>query len=216
MSWQHAAMAAESTVIALPGFTRRPVHLHRLAEAVASSGRRCVRPHLAPRLIPTLYMSRSHLDRLAVRLSASTGPGPIIIAGHSAGGAAGTYLASTLCARGADVRGVVLIDGVDSPNHLIAKTLPALDDLRIAAVLAPPSPCNRDGALERYLRAFPRVRVTMVDGAGHGDIEGSGVGLYRRVCKDTSDPLTADRVLADVMAAIAWVEGGADVDHSHH
>ncbi len=136
----------------------------------------------------------------------------MVIAGHSAGGAAGTYLAACLRGAGADVRGLVLIDGVDSPNHLIERALPTLIDLRITAVLAPPSPCNRHSLLEQWLADYPSVRVEVVPGAGHGDIEGAGIAVYRRMCQDTSDAQTADRFLAAVLDAITWVQDGPRAD----
>ncbi len=190
-----------TTVVALPGFTRGPSHLDRLARAVNDVGLRCVRPALAPRWLPVLYMSRSRLRDVARRLI-DGGVTSAVIVGHSAGAAAGTYLAAYLRHIGVDVRGLVLVDGVDSPNHLIASTLPELGDLPVAAILAPPSPCNRNGALQRFLLDVPGVQVAVIDGAGHGDIEGAGRGIYRRACGDTSDADTADEVLRAVVDAI--------------
>ena len=195
-----------TTVVALPGFTRGPQHLTRLVEACRSAGYRAEAIGLAPRWLPVLYMSTAHLRGIADRIVATV-QGPIVIVGHSAGAAAGTYLASVLRERGADVRGLVYVDGVDSPNHLIRDHLGDLDGVRVAAVLAPPSPCNREGALQRYLADCPQVDVQVVAGAGHGDIEGAGLGIYRRACRDTSTPATADLVLATVLAEIGRCAG---------
>ena len=189
------------TVVALHGFTRGPQHLERLAQAVNAAGLSCVRPALAPRWLPVLYMSRTHLAGIARRL-VDRGVTSAVIVGHSAGAAAGCYLAVGLRQEGVDVRGVVLVDGVDSPNHLIETSLPALDDVPMAAVLAPPSPCNRNGALGRLLAGAPHVAVTRVDGAGHGDIEGAGQAVYRRACGDRSDSGVADEVLASVLSHV--------------
>lgn len=190
-----------TTVVALPGFTRGPAHLDRLARAVNDVGFPCVRPTLAPRWMPILYMSRSRLRDVARRL-VDGGVTSAVIVGHSAGAAAGTYLADYLRLIGVDVRGLVLVDGVDSPNHLIASSLPELRDIPVAAILAPPSPCNRNGALQRLLLDAPGAQITVIDGAGHGDIEGAGRGVYRRACRDTSDAVTADAVLRAVVDAI--------------
>lgn len=189
------------TVVALPGFTRSPRHLERLAQAVNAAGLPCVRPSLAPRWLPVLYMSRPRLQRLAQRL-VDAGVGSVVIAGHSAGAAAAGYLAVCLQRLGIEVRGLVLIDGVDSPNHLLSTSLPLLGDVPVAAVLAPPSPCNRHGSLARMLRDYPQVDVAVIDGAGHGDIEGAGLNVYRRACGDHSDVETADRVLGTVVDRI--------------
>ena len=205
---------APLTVIALPGFTRGPEHLARFADACAERGWSCVRPILAPRWMPALYMDRRRLQSLARALVREGLTGPVVVAGHSAGAAAGCYLATVLGARGfgvrgvgvrgVGVRGVVLIDGVDSPNGLIRRSLPHLANQRIAAVFAPPSPCNRHGALQRYLADRPGIRSELVEGAGHGDIEGARLTVYRRACGDASDAPTADRFLDAVLSAIAW------------
>jgi pimeloyl-ACP methyl ester carboxylesterase len=194
-------------VVALHGFTRGPQSLARLAAACNEAGFGCVRPSFAPRWLPVLYMDKHHLRRVARRLAARIEGDPIVVAGHSAGAAAGCYLAVELLRLGRDVRGVVLIDGVDSPTHLIASMLPHLRDVRLAAVLAPPSPCNRQGALERHLEDCPGVRVRVIEGAGHGDVEGAGIAVYRRACGDASDEATAARFLGAVVEAIEWAAG---------
>lgn len=190
-----------TTVVALHGFTRRPQDLERLAGACAAAGLACVRPSLAPRWMPALYMNRSHLRGVARRL-VDGGITSAVLVGHSAGAAAACYLAEHLARIGVEIRGVVLVDGVESPNHLIASSLPHLREVPVAAVLAPPSPCNRSGALERMLVKNPWVDVTVVPGAGHGDIEGVGIPIYRRACGDDSDKATADEVLATVMVRV--------------
>lgn len=170
---------------------------------------------LAPRWLPVLYMVPSRLHDIARRIAREAGERPIVVAGHSAGGSAGVAIAAELIAEHANIRGLVLIDGVESPNHLIARRLPELEGLRIAAVLAPPSPCNRQAQLEGYLAGFPWVRSEVVAGAGHGDIEGAGIGVYRKACKDASDEATADLFLSRVIEAIRWALGGDDDDPDH-
>lgn len=157
--------------------------------------------------MPALYMSTSNLDAIADRISGRLGDAPVVLAGHSAGGAAGAYLALKLLRTGVDVRGLVFIDGVDSPNQLIARALPQLAGVRVGAVLAPPSPCNRGGSLERWLDEHSAARVEVVPGSGHGDIEGGESGIYRRVCGDRPSAATVDIVLAATIGAIAWTLG---------
>ena len=196
-------------VVVLPGFTRAPHHLQRLTDACVARGWPVHRPLLAPRLVPVLYMDRRRLQRIADAVAIDVGPSPLVVAGHSAGGAAGAYLAAMLGLRGSDVRGVVLIDGVESPNHLIARSMDALRGagVRIAAVLAEPSPCNRHGRLATLLERVPEARVELVPGAGHGAIEGAGVEVYRRACGDRTSPETADAFLESVLTAIDWAAG---------
>lgn len=190
-----------TTVVALHGFTRAPHNLTRLADAINDAGLDCVRPMLAPRWMPALYMSRANLRSLARRL-VDGGITSAVLIGHSAGAAAACYLAEYLGRIGVQVRGVVIVEGVDSPNRLIASSLPALAGVPVAAILAPASPCNRHGALEKWLLDHPRVQMTMVVGAGHGDIEGAGLTIYRRACGDRSDAKTADVVLRAVVDSV--------------
>lgn len=201
-------MSGRLVVVALPGFTRQPRHLERLATAIQGRGWICLRPPLAPSWLPALYMSKRRLRRIADELAKAVGQRDVVVAGHSAGAAAGTYLAQCLRERGVQVRGLVLIDGVDSPNHLVARTLPALKDLRVAAVMASPSPCNRDGRLERSLVGLPQVRLQLIEGAGHGAIEGVGIPVYQRMCQDTTDDRTADLFQVAVLNAIDWAATG--------
>lgn len=175
------------TVLALHGFTRAPGHLAAFSESCQRRGWNCLRPTLAPRLLPVLMNSRRHLDEVADRLIASGRLcGSVVIVGHSAGAAAGTWMTPYLIAAGIDVRGLVYVDGNDSPNYLIKKAWPLIQTVPIAAVLSPPSPCNRHGALAEFLTARRPESVQIVEGSGHGDFEMTGAPVYRWVCRDTS------------------------------
>jgi len=192
-----------TTVVALHGFTRAPRHLASFSEACQRQGWNCVRPALAPRFLPVLMNSRSHLDHLAERLVDSGRlAGPVVIVGHSAGAAAGSWIAPRLIDRRVDVRGLVYVDGNDSPNHLIEQALPRLDSLPIRAVMAPPSPCNRQGRLSRLLEARRPGSVEIIPGAGHGDIEMLGAAVYRRVCRDSGELVTWQKVQHAVIRTI--------------
>lgn len=191
-----------------PGFTRQPHDLALFAAECEERGWAVLAQSLAPRGLPFLYMVPSRLRRIARTIALDSHSVPLVLVGHSAGASAACYLAEHLIAFGSDVRGVVLVDGVDSPNHLIRRSLPALRGVRVAAVLAPPSACNRDGLLERKLVAYPWVRLEVVAGAGHGDIEGDGIAVYRRMCKDTSTPHVAKEFRRAVLASMDWVMNG--------
>jgi pimeloyl-ACP methyl ester carboxylesterase len=176
------------TVVALHGFTRGPEHLTAFSEACQRRGWSCLRPALAPRWLPVLMNERRHLGHVARRLVASGHlGGPVVIVGHSAGSAAGSWIAPLLIKDGVDVRGLVFVDGNDSPNHLIEKAWPEIRGLGIRAVMAPPSPCNRQGRLTDFLRERGESNVVVIPGAGHGDLEMSGAVVYRRACGDASD-----------------------------
>lgn len=196
-------------VIVLPGFSRRARDVGVFVEECSGYGWDVQALTLAPPVLAPLYMSTRRLRRIARTVAEQCADKPIVLVGHSAGAAAGCFLARELAIGGSDVQGIVMADGVDSPNHLIAHTLPDLEDLRVSAVLAPPSRCNRQGGLARLLSTFPWVRVSLVDGAGHGNFEGVDAAIYRRVCRDRS---TADVALGfrqRVREDIGWVlEGG--------
>lgn len=192
-----------ATVVALHGFTRAPRHLASFSEACQRRGWNCLRPTVAPQWLPVWMNSRGHLDHLADQLVASRRlTGPVVLVGHSAGAASGTWMAPRLMDAGVDICGLVYVDGNDSPNHLIQKAWPAVESLPIHAVMSPPSPCNRDGQLTRFLEANRPGSVEVIPGAGHGDIEMLGAAVYRRACKDTSGPQEWRAVQSAVLEAV--------------
>ena len=103
--------------------------------------------------------------------------------------------------------GLVLIDGVDSPNHLIKRSLPFLTSTPVAAVLAPPSRCNRNVPLQHLLTSMPWISVDVIDGTGHGDIESGAVAIYRRICGEELSTETAALQLRAVMHHIETMRG---------
>ena len=162
-----------------------------------------MRPTVAPRWLPILMNDRRHLDRLARSLIASDRlAGPVVIVGHSAGAASGTWIAPRLIDAGIEVRGLVYVDGNDSPNHLIERAWKDVTRVPIRAVMAPPNPCNRQGRLTSFLRARRPGSVLVVPGAGHGDIEMTGAAVYRRACADRSGPTQWAAVQDAVLACI--------------
>lgn len=197
----------QAHVFVLPGFSRQAVDVELFVRESRAEGWDARGITLAPRLFPPLYMATGHLRRVATRIAAEADGSPVAIVGHSAGAAAGCFLVGCLMESGVNVRGIVMADGVDSPNHLIARTLPSLITRRVSAVLAPASPCNRQGAPARYLVDFPWVRTTLVPGAGHGNFEGADVAIYRRVCRDASTPAVAEEFRRRVLAELRWVVG---------
>lgn len=191
-------------VLALHGFTRGPQHLAAFSEACQRRGWACLRPAVAPRWMPVVMNSRAHLDHLAKRLVDSGRlKGPVVIVGHSAGAAAGSWMTPRFITAGVDVRGLVYVDGNDSPNHLIERVWSGLAAVPIRAVMAPANPCNRDGQLTSFLEQHRPGSVLVITGAGHGDIEMSRTTMYRGFCGDDSDPGTWKTVQQATLAAVA-------------
>ncbi len=194
-------------VLALHGFTRGPQHLDAFAKACAEQGWSCLRPELAPRWAPILMNSTRHLNAIARRIAPRLQGESITIVGHSAGAAAGSWLATQLLQQRIEIKGIVMVDGNDSPNHLMKKAWTELQSTAIRAVLAPPSPCNRQGELEKFLQKNRPGSVTVIPGSGHGDIEVSPSQMYRRVCGDNSTAETKQEVLLAVITAIKDLQG---------
>lgn len=199
------------TVLAIHGFTRGPQHLAAFSEACQRQGWACIRPAVAPRLLPVLMNSRRHLDQVARRLMDSGHlAGRVVLVGHSAGAAAASWMAPRFVAAGVDVRGLVYVDGNDSPNHLITRAWNDLASLPIRAVMAPPNPCNRHGKLASFLDAQRPGSIEVIPGAGHGDIEKSGSAIYRRACGDSSGPGQWKAVQEAVLSAACDLFDGRD------
>lgn len=202
------------TVIGLHAFTRGPAHLDALGQACRAHGWGWLSPALAPRLLPVLMNSRRHLRRIARSLAADVGDGAdVVLVGHSAGAAAACPLAVDLTGRGVQVLGIVMVDGADSPNRLIERTLPDLRAVPIVGVLAPPNPCNRQGRLAGLLDRERPGSTLVIPGSGHGDIEMRDSRVYRSACGDTSDPATRQSVLEHTLAAIAAMVSGEQITH---
>lgn len=198
-------MLPSATVAVLPGFTRSAKDVGLFTRQVADAGFNCFAVDLAPRFLPVVYMYRRNLRRIAAKLLDSTHGSSVVLVGHSAGAAAASYLAPVMRSAGADVKGVVFADGVDSPNHLIRKSLKDLAGMQVGAVLAPPSPCNRQGSLEKLLVRYPWVHVKVVLGAGHGNFEGDEISIYRKFCNDTSTAQIANQYRQAVIEQIKWI-----------
>lgn len=195
------------TVVLLHGFGRRPEHLDDLATRLSGLGARVVRPVLSAWWWPTCTNNTRYLDRIADAVAVSCGTGPVVVIGHSAGAAAGAWVAARLVDQSRDVRTLVLIDGVESPVRSIARSWPRLRAVPVLAICGDPGPCNRRGALSEWLRersavGDPMVRVERLVGMGHGDVEGAGLGMYVRMCRDDPKAPQRERLMELVGQAV--------------
>jgi len=215
------------TVVLLHGFSRSPEDLADIAAMCRSLGADVVAPHLSAWWWPTSTNNTRHLTRIARQIAegASGGAkradrpqpqatGPIVLIGHSAGGAAGAWITAALVRAGADVSMLVLVDPVESPVRSIRRSWSALQHVAITAIIGAPSACNRKGAFGRWLSEqrhdrVPALEVIELPAMGHGDIEGVGIGLYVRLCGD--DPAAPWRAaLLDIVRQAAERGLGAD------
>ena len=200
--------SSRGTAVLLHGFGRRPHHLDDMAARIAGVGARVVRPALSAWWWPTCTNNTRYLDRIADAVAVSSASGPVVVLGHSAGAAAGAWVAARLVEQGRDVRALVLIDGVESPVRSIARSWSRLRGVPVLAICGDPGPCNRRGALGEWLRersavGDPMVRFERLVGMGHGDVEGVGLGIYVRLCRDDPDAPQRERLLELVEQSVS-------------
>jgi len=195
------------TVVLMHAFTRSPRDLQGLAMRAVSRGAKVLMPHLGAWWWPRSTNNARYLSRIAEAVERQRSPGPVVIVGHSAGAAAGAWVAARLMDAGVDVSLLVLVDGVESPSGTLRRSWSALERLPVLAICAPPSRCNRRGALEAWLLSQVRsadsaLEVVHLPGMGHGDIEGAGIRVYCRMCGDDPGAPARDALVTLVEDAI--------------
>jgi len=194
------------TVVLLHGFTRHPRDLQAPAERFAALGARVLRPRLGAWWWPRSTNRTRYLTHIAEAVAQARSTGPLIVVGHSAGAPAGAWIAAALRNSGTSVDALILVDGVESPARTLRRAWPDLTGVPVDVICAPPSRCNRNGALARWLDDYresgqpgPSVGLIVIPGMGHGDVEGPGRHVYVRWCHD--DPAAP---------ALAELEGTLD------
>jgi pimeloyl-ACP methyl ester carboxylesterase len=107
-----------------------------------------------------------HEDPLAGMLD----PDRIVLAGHSAGGAASLTAVATLQQHGIRPAALVLLDAV--PDLLALKSARRLRSLPLLSIRSDPNACNANGLVERLEASlrFP-IESTWLSGATHCDPE---------------------------------------------
>ena len=177
---------AVGTVVLLHGFTRSPRHLDLLSAGCVAAGARTLRPALGSLWWPTSTNNAAHLDRVAaaVRTRSPRPGGRRRAFGRCGGGRVDRRRAARRPAWPSAAR-----HGRRrrEPHRPHPSRLAAAGGIAVRAVCAPPSRCNRQGALAAWL-ADPttarRRRCDVLPGSGHGDIEGPSQAIYRWACGD--------------------------------
>lgn len=202
-------------VLLMHGFARGPRVLDELVDDLVAAGCRVARPHIRS------FKRRGGMtdpEFLAAAAESAIGvlegQGPVIVMGHSAGGAGAAHAAAHLLACGVAVRGVVLVDPNESLTPMLVPALDvlaALDRQALRLAVAEPGRCNRQGLGPRMIAEHGAsfVGVRMVKGT-HCEIEGAAADIVcRRVCGGASDPVRSARLRG---LLTAWVSGIAAAD----
>lgn len=207
---EHLGIPRLGAAVLVHGFTRSPRHLRVLSEALTDRGVATVRPALSAFQWSHSINNAGYLTKVAERLRRGLPDAPLAVVGHSAGAAAGSWLAAELAEAGMDVRVVVMVDGVESPAGLMRRAWPRLAGVPVRALCAPPSTCNREGRLETWLISQGGdVECEVLPGMGHGDIEGDPGRVYEWACGDESTPELRRLVIATISD---WVVSGLTRD----
>jgi hypothetical protein len=196
----HPHIPRIGSAVLVHGFSRGPQHLRVLSSTLTRRGVATVRPSLSAwDWLHGINNSR-YLTSVAERISRGLPAGPVVVVGHSAGAAAGAWIAAELVSRSVPVRRLVMVDGVENPAQFVRRSWPRLGSVDIADVCGVPSRCNRQGELAHWLARQDReVRLVTIEGGGHGDIEVVPSAVYSWACGDTSTEETRRRVLDTVV-----------------
>lgn len=205
-------------ILLLHGFGRGPAALDRLADALARDGFWVMRPHLRSRpgkggINDVEVMSALGFAVAAWRPTA----GPLVVVGHSAGGAVAMRAAAQLVQGGATVHGVVLLDSNGNIERIMEPSLAVLvrAGVPVRTVAAAPGPCNRQGKIARWLAeqdlGFTGVALTS---GTHCDAEDDKAdATCRLLCGGAVNPADAAVLRALVVGwSRAWIRGTEDAD----
>lgn len=170
--WTFPTAGAVNGVVYLQhGFARSAAKVDDVAKAIAARGLAVVAPDLSSfgscsineaatrtavadlldgRGTDTLQASNDRA-RSAAGLAAAPLPAGVVLAGHSAGGALVTAVGSRLATDATPavrqrLRGVVLLDPVETTDNAMQAALPGLASVPLLTVAAAPGSCNADGS----------------------------------------------------------------------
>jgi pimeloyl-ACP methyl ester carboxylesterase len=197
-------------VLLMHGFARGPRVLDELVDELVAAGVRVVRPHIRSFKRKAGMTDPGFIAAAAeAALTVLRGSGPLVVMGHSAGGAGAAHAAGHLIAQGVVVAGVVLVDPNEGMSPMLIPALPAIvakDARALRLAVAEPGRCNRQGLTPRLVAdevpGFVGLRMV---GGTHCEIEGAAADLVcRGLCGGASDPQRSARLRALITG---WVLG---------
>jgi dienelactone hydrolase len=198
-------------VILSHGFSRASSNVAGWAESMASWGLEVVTPGLCHAWV--LDSDHQANGEELVALNAALGGGPVIYAGHSAGG-----LASVLAAaQDSDAVAVLLMDPVDY-DDLGSRAAPRID-VPVLGLLGEASSCNSSSNGQAMVQGATDAVALHVTEADHCDFEDPTDWLCTAVCTGSNDMFSdeqiSDAVRGLLVSGAVWAAGIDDGAKAH-
>ena len=178
------------------GFGRKPDALDELVAVLVDNNIEVVRPYLKSKARLGGMNDRDLMRAVAREFAAWNADAlPVVVIGHSAGGAVAMVSAVQLLQETVTLTGVLLIDSNGKIEELMAPALTALqhESIPVRTIAASAGRCNRQAQIAHWLSGasagFAGVQLTT---GRHCDVEGSKADVTcRLLCGGAADPKNA-------------------------
>ncbi len=178
------------------GFGRKPDALDELVAVLVDNNIEVVRPYLKSKARLGGMNDRDLMRAVAREFAAWNADAlPVVVIGHSAGGAVAMVAAVQLLQETVTLTGVLLIDSNGKIEELMAPALTALQHelIPVRTIAASAGRCNRQAQIAHWLSGasagFAGVQLTT---GRHCDVEGSKADVTcRLLCGGAADPKNA-------------------------
>ena len=178
------------------GFGRKPDALDELVAVLVDNNIEVVRPYLKSKARLGGMNDRDLMRAVAREFAAWNADAlPVVVIGHSAGGAVAMVAAAQLLQETVALTGVLLIDSNGKIEELMAPALTALqhESIPVRTIAASAGRCNRQAQIAHWLSGasagFAGVQLTT---GRHCDVEGSKADVTcRLLCGGAADPKNA-------------------------
>ena len=178
------------------GFGRKPDALDELVAVLVDNNIEVVRPYLKSKARLGGMNDRDLMRAVAREFATWNADAlPVVVIGHSAGGAVAMVAAAQLLQETVTLTGVLLIDSNGKIEELMAPALTALqhESIPVRTIAASAGRCNRQAQIAHWLSGasagFAGVQLTT---GRHCDVEGSKADVTcRLLCGGAADPKNA-------------------------
>ena len=178
------------------GFGRKPDALDELVAVLVDNNIEVVRPYLKSKARLGGMNDRDLMRAVAREFATWNADAlPVVVIGHSAGGAVAMVAAVQLLQETVTLTGVLLIDSNGKIEELMAPALTALQhqSIPVRTIAASAGRCNRQAQIAHWLAGasagFAGVQLTT---GRHCDVEGSKADVTcRLLCGGAADPKNA-------------------------